>query len=300
MANLDKVKINIVEAQRRNADLLYPHIWSRLQKLKEGEKKVIAISGGSGAGKTGMAWLLKEHFAEDKISALVLSGDHYPHRIPMYNDAERLQIFRAEGLMGLLKKNLYHADVEDALKKLQMQDEDADEKWTAQYPWLTIYQKYGDEALKNYLGTERELRFFEVSFVLSAFKRGDEKIWLRQMGREAYEVWYKEEKAADKEILILEWTHGNSPLLTGIDLSIVLKSTPEETLENRKKRNRDAAITSPFVARVLRIEQEKINAGMDRADFIQDMAGNISERSIRKGEGIYMEDRNQEVSGDEE
>lgn len=300
MANLDKVKINIVEAQRRNADLLYPHIRSRLQKLKEGEKKVIAISGGSGAGKTGMSWLLKEHFAEDKISALVLSGDHYPHRIPMYNDAERLQIFRAEGLMGLLKENLYHADVEDALKKLQMQDEDADEKWTAQYPWLTIYQKYGDEALKNYLGTERELRFFEVSFVLSAFKRGDEKIWLRQMGREAYEVWYKEEKAADKEILILEWTHGNSPLLTEIDLSIVLKSTPEETLENRKKRNRDAAITSPFVARVLRIEQEKINAGMDRADFIQDMAGNISERSVRKGEGIYMEDRNQEVSGDEE
>lgn len=275
MAELEKIKVNIVEAQRKNADLLYPRIRLRLQDLKEGEKKVIAISGGSGAGKTGMAWLLKEHFAADKISALILSGDHYPHRIPMYNDAERLQIFRSGGLMGLLEENLYHADVQNTLGKLQMQGEDANEEWTTQYPWLTIYQKYGDEALKDYLGTERELRFSEVSFVLSAFKRGEKTLWLRQMGREAHEVWYKEEKVTDKEVLILEWTHGNSPLLTGIDLSIVLESTPEETLENRKKRNRDAAITSPFVARVLRIEQEKINAGMDGADFIQDMAGNI-------------------------
>ena len=174
-----------------------------------------------------------------------------------------------------------------------MQGEDANEEWTTLYPWLTIYQKYGDEALKEYLGTDRELRFFEVSSVLSAFKRG-EKIWLRQMGREVYEVWYREERTEDKEVLILEWTHGNSPLLTGIDLSIVLESTPEETLENRKKRNRDAAITSPFVARVLRIEQEKINAGMDMADFIQDMAGNIREGKLRKGEG--MDIRNQEVA----
>lgn len=300
MAELEKVKVDIVEAQRRNADLLYPRIRSRLQELKGEEKKVIAISGGSGAGKTGMAWLLKERFAEDKISALVLSGDHYPHRIPMYNDAERLQIFRSEGLIGLLKENLYQTDVEDALRKLQMQGEDANEEWTTLYPWLTIYQKYGDKALKDYLGTERELRFFEVSSVLSAFKRGEKILWLRQMGREAHEVWYKEERTEDKEILILEWTHGNSPLLTGIDLSIVLKSTPEETLENRKKRNRDAAITSPFVARVLRIEQEKINAGMDGADFIQDMAGNISEGSLRKGEGMDMADRNQEVIKDEE
>lgn len=293
MAELEKVKVDIVEAQRRNADLLYPRIRSRLQELKGEEKKVIAISGGSGAGKTGMAWLLKEHFAENKISALILSGDHYPHRIPMYNDAERLQIFRSEGLIGLLKENLYQTDVEDALRKLQMQGEDANEEWTTLYPWLTIYQKYGDEALKDYLGTDRELRFFEVSSVLSAFKRG-EKIWLRQMGREVYEVWYREERTEDKEVLILEWTHGNSPLLTGIDLSIVLESTPEETLENRKKRNRDAAITSPFVARVLRIEQEKINAGMDMADFIQDMAGNIREGKLRKGEG--MDIRNQEVA----
>ena len=51
--------------------------------------------------------------------------------------------------------------------------------------------------------------------------------------------------------------------------------TPEETLENRKKRNRDTAIDSPFVARVLRIEQKKINDGLDRADIIQDMHGRI-------------------------
>lgn len=61
----------------------------------------------------------------------------------------------------------------------------------------------------------------------------------------------------------------------GVDVSVVLISTPEETLENRKKRNRDTAIDSPFVARVLRIEQKKINDGLDRADIIQDMHGRI-------------------------
>lgn len=272
---MGKIDINIVDAQRRNADLLYPHLSMRLGDLGEGEKKVIAISGGSGSGKTGMAWLLKERFAADKITALVLSGDHYPHRIPMYNDAERLQIFRSGGLMGLLEEKLYNTAIQGILRELQIQGEDAEEGRVEQYPWLAVYQKYGDGALKDYLGTGQELRFSEVSSVLCAFKRGEKTLWLRRMGRKAHEVWYEEEEVSGNQVLILEWTHANSPLLTGIDLSIVLKSTPKETLENRKKRNRDAAVTSPFVARVLRIEQEKVDAGMDGADFIQDMDGNI-------------------------
>ncbi|MDE7327501.1 MAG: adenylylsulfate kinase [Lachnospiraceae bacterium] len=275
MDQLEKMDINIVDAQRRNANLLYPHICLKMQDLGEGAKRVIAISGGSGVGKTGMAWLLKERFAADGISAFILSGDHYPHRIPMYNDAERLRIFRVGGLSGLLKEKMYDAAVQDILKKLQMQEEDAEERWTEQYPWLAVYQKYSDGALEDYLGTEKELLFSEVSSVLSAFKRGEEILWLRRMGRQDYEIWYEEEKTKDKEVLILEWTHGNSPLLTGVDLSIVLKSTPQETLENRKKRNRDAKVTSPFVARVLRIEQKKIDAEIEKADIIQDMAGHI-------------------------
>ena len=96
--------IQIVDEQRRNADILYPLL---LQMLPDGRKKVVAVSGGSGVGKTGMARLLKERLDADGIPALIVSGDNYPHRIPVYNDAERLRIFRMAGLRGLLEENVY-------------------------------------------------------------------------------------------------------------------------------------------------------------------------------------------------
>ena len=107
------------------------------------------------------------------------------------------------------------------------------------------------------------------------FHGGTSQLLLRHMGRTQDDIWYDRRDVSDTDILILEWTHGNSAYLQGVDVSVVLISTPEETLENRKKRNRDTAIDSPFVARVLRIEQKKINDGLDRADIIQDMHGRI-------------------------
>ena len=98
---------------------------------------------------------------------------------------------------------------------------------------------------------------------------------MKRMGRTPEELWYEKVDFSKIDVLVVEWTHGNSAYLQGVDVSVVLISTPEETLENRKKRNRDTAIDSPFVARVLRIEQKKINDGLDRADIIQDMHGRI-------------------------
>ena len=141
--------------------------------------------------------------------------------------------------------------------------------------WLSIYQKYGDKALTDYLGTDQELDYEAVSNLLLQFHGGTSQLLLRHMGRTPDDIWYDRMDVSDTDILILEWTHGNSACLQGVDVSVVLISTPEETLENRKKRNRDTAIDSPFVARVLRIEQKKINDGLDRADIIQDMHGRI-------------------------
>lgn len=141
--------------------------------------------------------------------------------------------------------------------------------------WLSIYQKYGDKALTDYLGTDQELDYEAVSNLLMQFHGGTSQLLLRHMGRTPDDIWYDRRDVSDTDILILEWTHGNSAYLQGVDVSVVLISTPEETLENRKKRNRDTAIDSPFVARVLRIEQKKINDGLDRADIIQDMHGRI-------------------------
>lgn len=263
---------DLAREQIRNAERLFPLILEKTEERKE-KKTIISVSGGSGVGKTGMAFLLQNMFEKQGKKALIISGDNYPHRIPMYNDAERIARFRMSGLNGLITERLYTDEVKEKLLELQKAGRDAEEQEDMQ--WLSIYQKYGDKALTDYLGTDQELDYEAVSNLLMQFHGGTSQLLLRHMGRTPDDIWYDRMDVSDTDILILEWTHGNSACLQGVDVSVVLISTPEETLENRKKRNRDTAIDSPFVARVLRIEQKKINDGLDRADIIQDMHGRI-------------------------
>ena len=263
---------DLAREQIRNAERLFPLILGKTEERKE-KKTIISVSGGSGVGKTGMAFLLQNMFEKQGKKSLIISGDNYPHRIPMYNDAERIARFRMSGLNGLITERLYTDEVKEKLLELQKAGRDAEEQEDMQ--WLSIYQKYGDKALTDYLGTDQELDYEAVSNLLMQFHGGTSQLMLRHMGRTPDEIWYDRRDVSDTDILILEWTHGNSACLQGVDVSVVLISTPEETLENRKKRNRDTAIDSPFVARVLRIEQKKINDGLDRADIIQDMYGRI-------------------------
>ena len=263
---------DLAREQIRNAERLFPLILEKTEERKE-KKTVISVSGGSGVGKTGMAFLLQNMFEKQGKKSLIISGDNYPHRIPMYNDAERIARFRMSGLNGLITERLYTDEVKEKLLELQKAGRDAEEQEDMQ--WLSIYQKYGDKALTDYLGTDQELDYEAVSNLLMQFHGGTSQLMLRHMGRTPDDIWYDRMDVSDTDILILEWTHGNSACLQGVDVSVVLISTPEETLENRKKRNRDTAIDSPFVARVLSIEQKKINDGLDRADIIQDMHGRI-------------------------
>lgn len=263
---------DLAQEQIRNAERLFPLILEKTEERKE-KKTIISVSGGSGVGKTGMAFLLQNMFEKQGKKSLIISGDNYPHRIPMYNDAERIARFRMSGLNGLITERLYTDEVKEKLLELQKAGRDAEEQEDMQ--WLSIYQKYGDKALTDYLGTDQELDYEAVSNLLMQFHGGTSQLLLRHMGRTPDDIWYDRMDVSDTDILILEWTHGNSACLQGVDVSVVLISTPEETLENRKKRNRDTAIDSPFVARVLSIEQKKINDGLDRADIIQDMHGRI-------------------------
>lgn len=263
---------DLAREQIRNAERLFPLILKKTEERKE-KKTIISVSGGSGVGKTGMAFLLQNMFEKQGKKSLIISGDNYPHRIPMYNDAERIARFRMSGLNGLITERLYTDEVKEKLLELQKAGRDAEEQKDMQ--WLSIYQKYGDKALTDYLGTDQELDYEAVSNLLMQFHGGTSQLMLRHMGRTPDDIWYDRRDVSDTDILILEWTHGNSACLQGVDVSVVLISTPEETLENRKKRNRDTAIDSPFVARVLRIEQKKINDGLDRTDIIQDMHGRI-------------------------
>ena len=263
---------DLAREQIRNAERLFPLILKKTEERKE-KKTIISVSGGSGVGKTGMAFLLQNMFEKQGKKSLIISGDNYPHRIPMYNDAERIARFRMSGLNGLITERLYTDEVKEKLLELQKAGRDAEEQEDMQ--WLSIYQKYGDKALTDYLGTDQELDYEAVSNLLMQFHGGTSQLLLRHMGRTPDDIWYDRMDVSDTDILILEWTHGNSACLQGVDVSVVLISTPEETLENRKKRNRDTAIDSPFVARVLRIEQKKIHDGLNRADIIQDMHGKI-------------------------
>ena len=81
-------------------------------------------------------------------------------------------------------------------------------------------------------------------------------------------MWYDRVDLSDVRVLIVEWTHGNSDHLSGVDLPILLNSTPAETLAHRRSRHRDGKTDSAFTAMVLDIEQKKLEAQAHKARLI--------------------------------
>lgn len=217
--------VDIAPQQIENARTLYPVLKSMLTNAKT----VVSLCGGSGSGKSGMACLLAAMLEDDGIHAYIMSGDNYPRRVPMYNDAERERVY-AEG---------------------------------------------GREALDAYLGSPAEINFDEVSSILARFRAGEKEIPLKRMGREENSTWYEPIDFSSTQILILEWTHSNSDFLSGVDIPILLNSTPAETLEYRRKRNRDGGVDSPFVTMVLELEQGKLNRQAHKARIIVSKSGEL-------------------------
>ncbi len=218
-------KIEIEEHHIEKAEKIYPVLKTMLTP----PKTVVCVCGGSGVGKSEIASLLAGLFRADGVGAYVMSGDNYPHRIPVENDAERERVYR-EG---------------------------------------------GREALDGYLGSQKEIDFELVSSILARFKAGEAKIPLKRMGRTPEELWYDEVDFTGVSVLILEWTHGNSDLITGVDVPILLNSTPAETLEHRRRRARDKGVDSPFTTMVLELEQAKLHRQAHKAKIIVTKAGEI-------------------------
>ena len=77
------------------------------------------------------------------------------------------------------------------------------------------------------------------------------------------------------QVLIVEWTHGNSDYLEGVDIPILLNSTPAETLAHRRARNRDGKTDSAFTTLVLEIEQQKLEAQARKARLILSKQGSL-------------------------
>ena len=271
----DKVQIGLSHIAK--ATTIFPLLLEHMRAV-EGDKMVISVFGGSGVGKSETASLLAWYLNCAGIGAYVMSGDNYPRRIPQYNDAERNRVFRVAGLKGLLADGVYSDEVQAVLNGLWEQELDADPAKVVEYPWLASYQKHGRAALAGYLGTALEQDFDEINGVIANFRSGAESGWLKRMGRTEDARWYSQVDFRSIDVLILEWTHGNNAALKGIDIPILLNSTPEETREHRRSRARDGKTDSAFTTMVLEIEQAMLDDRAPFAKIILSKSGEILKR----------------------
>ena len=269
-------KVEIGEEHVKKANVIMDSLMGQLDEVlaKDG-KAVIAVCGGSGVGKSETASLISYMLNEKGIGAYTMSGDNYPRRIPMYNDAERLRIFRTEGVRNLVKSGEGSMEHFEILRKWQDEETDADKAHVSECPWAQAYIDGGRKGLTGYLGTKNEIDFDEVSSIVKAFKSGQNKIYLKRMGRTNSELWYEQIDFTNVKVLVIEWTHGNSDNYEGVDIPILLNSTPEETLAHRKARNRDGKTDSAFTMLVLEIEQNLLKSQAHKAKIILSKAGEL-------------------------
>lgn len=271
-------KVTIYEGHIEKARVIFPSLIRELDKIRSNNpygRAVVSISGGSGVGKSGTAAVLAYMLNSKGTGCLMTSGDNYPRRIPVNNDAERLHIFRQGGMRALADAGISSAEVISRIRELQKNDDDFDTVHSGEYAWFRQYLSGGTDALGNYLGSPKELDFAEIDSILAAFKDGADKLWLKRMGRDEASLWYDEVDVSDISVLILEWTHGNSEYLKNVDIPVLLNSTPEETLQYRISRNRDGNTDSPFTTLILNLEQEQLHSQAHKAKIIVTKSGEI-------------------------
>ena len=236
-------------------------------------RAVVAVSGGSGVGKSEVGSLVSHLLRAVGVGAYTLSGDNYPRRIPAQNDAERLRVFRDAGTRGLVTDGLVTPERTATLRALQAADADADPAQVPEHPWLAAYQRAGRGGLAGYLGTPAEIDFDHLSAILAEFKNGAARVHLRRLGRGVTDLWYEAVDVEDVDVLVVEWTHGLSRHLRGVDVGILLGSTPAETLAHRRARGRDGGTDSPFTTLVLGLEQELLEVQAADARIIWAKSG---------------------------
>ena len=271
-------KIQIVDVHIKNAKIIFPRLLAEIKQFlnqSNQEKIVISVSGGSGVGKSGIAALLSFYLNEAGIGSYTLSGDNYPHRIPEYNDAERYQFFEKRAFEFLRSEKIYCKEETRLIKELLTMTPVEANSFVAASPWLSKAIEAGKKALQSYLGTEKEIDFNEINQIITDFKNGENEIALKRMGRKVGDLWYDLVDFSNTKVLVIEWTHGNNNHLKGIDIPILLHSTPEETLASRIERNRDQNTDSVFVDCVLDIEQRLLHTQAHKAKIILTRTGEI-------------------------
>lgn len=271
-------KVVIGETHIKKAAVVFDAIRPMIAEAMEtnaSARCVISVCGGSGVGKSETASLISYFLREMGIGSYTLSGDNYPHRIPMDNDAERMRVYRNGGLRGLVAGGVNPAQHRETLLALWADETDADPAVCEAHPWMRAYQKAGSCRLAEYLGSQQEINFDEIGDIVARFKQGAQSLYLKRMGREREALWYDEVDMQGVQVLVIEWTHGNSDHYQGVDIPVLLNSTPAETLAHRRARNRDGRPDAPFITMVLGIEQRMLEAQAHKARVILSKAGEV-------------------------
>jgi alpha-galactosidase len=271
-------KVEIGQDHINKSKIVFRELLKKLPivfESSESSRAVITVCGGSGVGKSEIASLISYYLNQLGIGSYTLTENNYPRRIPKYNDAERLRIFRQSGIKALVEADMLNADIFSVLREFQEKEEDADKDYIEKYPWFQTYLDGAICGLKGYLGTKNEIDFDEITDIVKQFKAGSNEIWLKRMGRTECDLWYEKVDFSKISVLVIEWTHGNSDNYEGVDIPVLLNSTPEETLEHRRSRNRDGKTDSPFTMRVLEIEQQMLNTQAPKAKIIISKSGEL-------------------------
>lgn len=89
--------------REKNAQVLWREIQKLLPEVLERNqgRAILSLYGGSGAGKTWISKELAEYLEAEGFQVFILSGDHYPYRVPKQNDEERRRVYECGGRKGL-------------------------------------------------------------------------------------------------------------------------------------------------------------------------------------------------------
>jgi len=261
----DKIKID--ENHIARANIAFPVILRHLTSKDTG-RFVVSVYGGSGVGKSEIGSILTRYCEEAGFPAYMMSGDNYPRRYPNQNNIERLNTYRDSGLAAMASDTEFKDEWDDEIRSHWPTTMDFHPSLAINHRGFSLYQNAGRAALSEYLGTKIEIDFNLVNSIIKRFKAGKTRIPLKRMGRSHDDICFRTIDFSNIRVLILEWTHGNSPFLRGVDFPIFLYSSPMETLEHRRSRGRDADTDSPFVQLLLEIEQSKLNTQASKAALI--------------------------------
>lgn len=139
-----------------------------------------------------------------------------------------------------------------------------------------IFSETGISGLERYLGTPNEIAFEEINRTLLEFKSGAERLSLRRMDLKG-EIHYEDLEVQKVQVLFVDWTHGGSEYLSGVDLPIYIDSVPNDTLRSRLRRNRDENTASKLMEAVLAVEQQKLHRQAKNAKIFVDQKHKVQE-----------------------